>query len=110
MLFLVELDHVRSGAPLSPQAARTFIEEVIFPTISRGEELVDEGKIVCGRPVARRVALRLMIEAESVGEVDEFVTSLPLRPLAETRVTPLISFGERRRHVQKLLESVRARA
>jgi len=109
MLFLVELDHVRSGAPLSPQAARTFIEEVIFPTISRAEELVDEGKIVCGGPVAGRVALRLMIEAESVGEVDEFV-KVCRRPLAETRVTPLISFGERRRHVQKLLESVRARA
>src|SRR5215831_10236203 len=109
MLFLVELDHGRSGAPLSPEAARTFIEQIIFPTIARAEQLVDEKKIMSGGPVAGRVALRLMVEAESVGHVDQLVTSLPLWPLAETRITPLISFGERREHVKTLLESVRTR-
>src|SRR5262249_37352378 len=109
MLFLVELDHVRSGAPLSPEAARTFIDQIIFPTIARAEQLVHEQKIVSGSPVAGRVALRLMVEAESAGHVDQLVTSLPLWPLAETRVTPLISFGERRQHVHTLLEGMRGR-
>jgi len=109
MLFLVELDHVRSGALLSPEAARTFIDQIIFPTIARAEQLVDEQKIVSGGPVAGRTALRLMVEAESAGHVDQLVTSLPLWPHAETRVTPLISFGERRQHVQTLLEGVRGR-
>src|SRR5262249_15264770 len=110
MLFLVELDHVRSGAPLSPEAARTFIEQIIFPTISRAERLTDDRKIVSGGPVAGRVGLRLMVEAGSAGEVDQLISSLPLWPLAETRITPLISFRERREHVQNLLESMRGRA
>jgi len=109
MLFLVELDHVRSGAPLSPEAVRTFIEQIIFPTIARAEQLIDEKKIVSGGPVAGRVALRFMVEAESAGHVDQLVTSLPLWPLAETRITALISFSERRQHVESLLEGVRAR-
>src|SRR5262252_6175783 len=110
MLFLVELDHGRSGAPLSPDSARTFMEQIIFPTIARAEQLVDEQKIVSGGALVGRVALRLMVEAGSAGEVDQLITSLPLWPLAETRITPLISFGERRQHVENLLESARARA
>jgi len=37
MLFLVELDHVRSGLPVTPESGRTFIEQVILPTRARGE-------------------------------------------------------------------------
>jgi hypothetical protein len=37
------------------------------------------------------------------------ISSLPLWPAAETRVTPLIAFSERREHVQQLLETLRSR-
>jgi hypothetical protein len=110
MLFLVELDHVRSGTPLSPEAVQAFIEQIIFPTIARAEQLMTERLIVSGGPVAGCVALRPIVEAESAGHVDQLVTSLPLWPTAETRITPLTSFGERRRHVEALLETVRARS
>jgi len=40
MLFFVELDHVKSGLPMTPEAGRTFIEQVILPTLARAEELV----------------------------------------------------------------------
>src|SRR5215470_15909588 len=106
MQFLVELDHVKSGAQMSAEAARSFIEQVIFPTIARAEQLIKERKIVSGGPVAGRIALRLIVEAESASLADQLVTSLPLWPLAETRVTPLISFAERREHAQKLLENL----
>jgi hypothetical protein len=33
--FLVELDHVKSGAQLTPDAARSFVEHVIFSTLAR---------------------------------------------------------------------------
>ena len=106
MLFLVELDHVKSGVQMTPEAARSFIEQVIFPTLARAEQLTNEKKIVAGGPVTGRIALRFIAEAESASEVDKLVTSLPLWPLAEARVTPLISFGERHQHAQHLLDSL----
>ena len=104
MLFLVELDHVKTGPPPTPESGRAFIEQVIFPTLARAEQLAAEKKIVSGGPVAGRIALRLMIEADSTEQVDRIVTSLPIWTQAETRITPLISFSDRRRHVEALLE------
>src|SRR5215831_11805752 len=110
MQFLVELVHIKSGTPLTPEAAHSFIEQVIFPPLERAEQLIEEKKIVGGGPVAGRIALRFILEAESASHADQLVTSLPLWPLAETRITPLISFGERHRHVQHLLEGLKSRA
>ena len=109
MQFLVELDHVKSGAQLTAEAARSFIEQVIFPTLARAEQLIREHRIVAGGPVAGRIALRFIVEAESPSHVDQLVTSLPIWPLVETRVTPLISFGERHQHAQHLLEGLEAK-
>ena len=106
MLFLVELDHVRTGAPPTPESGRAFIEQVIFPTLARAEQLVAEKKILAGGPVAGRIALRFMIEAESAEHVDRIVTSFPIWTQAETRITPLISVAERRRHVETLLSKL----
>ena len=104
MLFLVELDAARSGLPTSPEAGEGFIERVIFPTLARAEALASERRIVAGGPVAGQVALRLMIDAGSAEEVDRIVTSLPLWARSETRITPLITFQQRRDHVRALLE------
>ena len=108
MLFLVEVDHVESGTVSSPDAGRAFIEQVIFPTLARLDQLVAEKTLVSGGPVAGRVALRLIVEAESSEHLDRIVTSLPLWAVAETRITPLITVGERRDHVKKLLERLAA--
>jgi|SRR5215472_15017529 len=107
MLLLVELDYVRSGPPPSPEAGLAFIEQVILPTIARAEELVSEKKIIAGGPVIGRVALRLMVEAGSLEETDRLISSLPLWALAETRVTPIITFAERRSHVQAVRERLK---
>jgi muconolactone delta-isomerase len=104
MLFLVEMDHVKSGTPLGPEAGRTLIEQIIFPTLARAEQLVAEKKILAGGAVLGRVSLRFIVEADSSQELDLMLTGLPLWPLAETRVTPLITFDDRRHHVQTLLE------
>jgi len=104
MLFLVELDHVKSGIPLSPEAGLSFIKQYIFPTLARAEQLVAEKKIVAGGPVVGHIALRLIVEADSLAEVDRLVYSLPLYPLAETKITPLIAFADRRASVQAVME------
>ena len=109
MLFLIELDHVKQGTPLTPEIGRAFIEQTIFPTLARAEELVKAKKILAGGPVLGRVALRFIVEADSLSDVDKIITSLPIWPLAETRVTPLIAFSERRQHAEALLESLQKR-
>jgi hypothetical protein len=58
MLFLVELDHVKSGAMLTPETGKEFIEKIIFPTLARratccGKE--DSGR--GSRPGAYRAAI-----------------------------------------------------
>jgi len=110
MLFLIELDHVKQGTPLTPEIGSAFIEQTIFPTLARAEELVKAKKILAGGPVLGRVALRLIVESDSLSDVDKIITSLPIWPLAETRVTPLITFSERRQHAEALLESLQKRS
>lgn len=109
MLFLVELDHVKSGMVPTPETSRTFIEQIIFPTIARAEQLVADKKILAGGPAMGRIALRFIIDAGSLQEADRLVSSLPLWPLADTRITPLIAFADRRASVQALLESLASR-
>jgi len=104
MLFLVEIDHVKSGLPLTDEAGRASIEKVIFPTLARAEQLVAEKKILAGGPVVGRIALRFIVEADSLPDVDSLVSGLPVWPLAETRITPLIAFSDRRESVQALLD------
>jgi muconolactone delta-isomerase len=106
MLFLVELDHVKSGVMPTPEASRAFIEQIIFPTIARAEQLLAEKKILAGGPVAGRIAIRFILEADSPKEVDRIITSLPLWTVAETRVTPLIAFSDRKSHIQMLLDKL----
>ena len=81
MLFLVELDHVKSGTLSTPAMGSVFIEKVIFPTLARAGQLVKEKKILSGGPVLGRVALRFIMEADSAEHVDRMITSLPIWPL-----------------------------
>jgi muconolactone delta-isomerase len=109
MLFLIELDHVKSGLPLPPEAGQDFIEKVILPTLARAEQLVAEKKIVAGGPVLGRIALRFIVDVESPQEVDQLVSGLPIWPLAESKVTPLVGFDDRRNSLQTLLETLKTR-
>ena len=109
MLFLAELDHVKSGATLTPEAGRAFIDQVISPTLARAEQLVAEKKILAGGAVVGRIALRFIVEADSSEEVDRVISSFPLWPAADTRVIPLITFAERRNHLQTLLKDLAGR-
>jgi muconolactone delta-isomerase len=104
MLFLVELDHVKSGNLPTHEAGQAFIEQVIFPTLARAEQLMAEKRILSGGAVVGRISLRFIVDADSAEHVDRLITSLPVWPVAETRVTPLITLAERRTHVRHLLE------
>ena len=106
MKFLVEIDHPKTGQPLTEEARCAFVEGVIFPTLARAEQLVKEGRILAGGPIAGRIALRFIADVESPQQIDQLVTSIPLWSIADTRVTPLIEFSDRRAHIQALMERV----
>jgi hypothetical protein len=106
MLFLVELDRVQSGNVTTPETGRTFIEQIILPTLARGEKLIEAKRILSGGAVLGRVALRFIMEADSPEQIDPMITSLPVWRVAETRVTPLITLAERRHSVTNLLEAL----
>ena len=103
MKFLVELDHLKTGQPFTEDTARAFIEGIIFPTLDKAEQLAQQGLIVAGGPVAGRIALRFIADVETTQQLDQLVSSLPLWMVADTRVTPLIDFSDRRDHIQALL-------
>jgi len=69
MLFLIELDHVKSGDLPTREMAGTFIEQIILPTLIRTEELVKEKKILAGGPVIwpQRVAVHYRSRLASGG-------------------------------------------
>jgi hypothetical protein len=47
VLFPVELNHIKSGQPLTHEAGRTFIEKIILGTLVRAEGFAKEKKISC---------------------------------------------------------------
>jgi len=104
MKFLVELDHIKTGQPFTEDAARAFIEGIIFPTLAKAEQLTQQGRIVAGGPVAGRIALRFIADIETTQQLDQLVSSLPLWTVSDTRVTPLIDFSDRRAHIEALLQ------
>jgi hypothetical protein len=76
---------------------------VILLTLSRAEGPVAGSKIVGGGGMAGRISLRVIVKADSLPEAGRIVSTLPVWPLAETRVTPLAAFSERRASAKALL-------
>jgi muconolactone delta-isomerase len=106
MMFLVEMDHARPAVPATPEAGRMFIEQVILPTLARGEQLIEEKKILAGGAATGRIALRFIAQVDSLPELDRMLTSVPLWRQAETRVTPLIEFNDRREGVGQVMRDL----
>jgi len=106
MYFLIEMDHVKSGAVPTKETRREFIEGTILPTLALAERYAAEGKILAGGPVAGSVALRFIVETDSPQSLDHLLLSLPLWRISETRVTPLIAFGDRHAEVQAILQGL----
>jgi hypothetical protein len=54
----------------------------------------------------RSAAIQIALSFQGVQELVNMLTSIPLRGAAETSVTPLIEFSDRRAHVLTLLRHV----
>ena len=110
MQYLVQLRLAASGRPTTEQEGVDFIEQFIFPTLERCKKLQDEKLIVAGGPVSGAVALVLIVSVESARELDDLITSLPIWPRMETKVTPLTSFNDRMQALAPRLELLKTQA
>ena len=108
MQYLVQLKLSSSARPMTPQDGIAFIEQFIFPTLEICKELQEEKKIAAGGPMSGAIALALIVNAESAQELDDLITSLPIWPRMETKVTPLTTFDARRQSLTIRLEALKA--
>ena len=102
MRFLVDMRLTEPARPKTREEGATFVQNVIFPTLTMCEKLAEEGKILAGGPASAQIRLVFIIEAESALELDQLIESLPVWALMETTVTPLTTFEDRRTALQGL--------
>ena len=110
MRFLVTIDGSDVGVGLPPERLGQVMNQMVIPGVEQLAQWEQEGRIHGGGYTAARGNV-FVIEADSVEEVDELVTSLPHWGVVKVDVKPLISHGallERARAMgQRLQERVR---
>lgn len=109
MEYLVQMRLAASRRPSTTGEGVAFIEQFILPTLELCKKLEAEKKIVAGGPLGGAVALALIVRAESNADVDQVVESLPVWPLMETTITPLIRFDDRAQAVRSRLQQLKGR-
>ena len=95
MQYLVQMNITPQGRPASLEEGHAFFRSYIHPTLKRCQKLKEDGTIVAGGPISGTIGLALVIETDTVKELDELLTSLPIWTRMETTVTPLTTFGDR---------------
>jgi muconolactone delta-isomerase len=105
MNYLVQLK--LASRPDTPQEGIVFIEQFILPTLELCKRFEAQKKIVAGGPLSGAIALSLIVSAESVQELDDLITSLPIWPRMETTITPLTTFDVRMQAVRARLEQLK---
>ena len=108
MRYLIEMKLSDSARPKDPQDGILLIERYILPSLEICRKWQAEGKLLAGGPVSASIQLAIVLEVESVQELDALVESLPLWPLMETSVTPLATFEGRIQAVQSKLEQLKS--
>lgn len=110
MEYLVQLQLSSSARPTTQEDGIAFIEQYIFPTLELCKKQQAEKKILAGGALSGTVALALIVNAESERELDDLITSLPVWPRMETKVTPLTSFDGRMQALLPRLDALKAQA
>ncbi|HEV8286255.1 MAG TPA: muconolactone Delta-isomerase family protein [Chitinophagaceae bacterium] len=107
MEYLVEM--TQAAFTKTPEEGIAFIEVYVLPTLAYANKLKKERKIIGGGPIAGQIGFALIIEAETVQEIDEILESMPIWPRMKTTVTLLTSFEGREVAVKNRLEAIRKR-
>lgn len=110
MQYLVQMRLANPSRPTTTDEGLAFTEQYILPTLERCEGLQSHNKIIAGGPLSGAVALALIVDVDTVRELDEVITSLPVWPLMETTITPLTTFNDRRQAVLTIRKRLAAQA
>jgi muconolactone delta-isomerase len=107
MEYLVEM--TLAAQPKTPEEGMSLMEIYILPTLAIAEKLKEENKIISGGPIVGKIAIAMIVKADSAIELDGLISSLPVWSRMQTTVTPLTSFTDRENIVRQLLEAVKDR-
>ncbi len=111
MQHLVQMKITPQARPSNDEEGLKFANNLLYPTLKRCQQLQQEGKIVAGGPISGTIGLALVLETDTLKELDQLLTSLRLWPRMETTVTPLTTFADRASAVEaalKLLQEPKA--
>ena len=108
MRYLIEMKLSSSMRSRVPQDGIFLIEQYILPSLELCRRWQADGKLLAGGPVSGSIQLAIVLEVESVQELDELIEGLPLWPLMETSVIPLTSFEGRIAAVQCKLKQLKS--
>ena len=108
MRYLIEMKLSGSARSKVPQEGIFLVERYILPSLEICRKWQAEGKLLAGGPVSGSIQLAIVLEVESVQELDELIESLPLWPLMETTVIPLTTFEGRIQAVQSKLKQLKS--
>ncbi len=92
MRFLVTIDGSDVGVGMPPERLGQVMHQMVSPGVEKLAQWEQEGRIHGGGYTAARGGV-FVIEADSVEEVDQLVTSLPHWGLVKADVKPLISMN-----------------
>jgi muconolactone delta-isomerase len=95
MQLLVQMKITPQARPANQEEGLNFANTLLYPTLKRCQQLQQEGKILAGGPISGTIGLALVVETDTLKELDQLLTSLPLWPRMETTVTPLTTFADR---------------
>lgn len=104
MQHLVQMKITPQARPANEEEGLKFANNVLYPTLKRCQQLQQEGKIVAGGPISGTIGLALVIETDTLKELDQLLTSLRLWARMETTVTPLTTFADRASAVEAALK------
>ncbi len=106
MRFLVTIDGSDVGVAMPPERLIQQMDQMVIPGIEQLAQWEQEGRIHGGGYTAARGGV-FVIDADSIDEVDQLVTSLPHWGLVKVDVKPLISNSvllERARGIRQRLQ------
>jgi muconolactone delta-isomerase len=97
----------QQARPKNNEEGEAFYRTFINPTLKKCQQLQEDGKILAGGPVSGTIGLALFVKAETVTELDQLLTGLPVWPLMETTVTPLTTFADRAAAVESRFKNAK---
>ena len=108
MLYIVRTDNFAFDPTMPPQQAAAMVENLVVPTLERLIQLKSEGKVLVAGTPAGHKSIYFVADAASHDEVTQLVDSLPLWPIHQWEITPLLDVEGQLTIVRELLAHLKS--